>query len=87
MKRPIPERTGAYGSRKFVLTLVGLALMVVIAMASVFSPAIPAVMPTFTGGILGVLSLYFAGNVTNKLVVGKVMNDAKATDPDEAGGD
>ena len=84
MKR-IPEMGGLYTSRKFLLTLLGLILMVCIAIAGMFSPAIPAVMPTFTGGVLGVLSLYFAGNVTNKYVVGKTL--LQPDEEDDTAGD
>lgn len=69
----IPEATGTYKSRKFVLTTIGLVLITVVTIMGTFFPTLPSIMPTFTGGILGVLSLYFTGNVVNKWVVGKTL--------------
>jgi len=71
--KTIPEAGGSYGSRKFILTLLGLFLVTALAAMGAFFPAVPAILPTFVGGVLGVLSLYFTGNVVNKYVVGKTM--------------
>jgi len=62
---------GGKMSRKFILTIMALALLTGVALLSVKYAAIVAILPTFVGGILGVLSLYFTGNVMNKYVVGK----------------
>ena len=61
-----------YGSRKFILTIVALMLVTGISTASIWYPGIQAVLPSFIGGILGILSLYFGGNVASKYVNGKV---------------
>lgn len=62
---------GAYRSRKFVLTLIGLLIITGVSVVGIWYPTVTAVLPTFVGGILGVLSLYFTGNVMNKFVIGK----------------
>jgi len=69
--RKVDYKNGAYKSRKFTLTLLGVILITLLAAAGIWYPTVPAVYPTFIGGILGVLSLYFTGNVMNKYVVGK----------------
>ena len=61
---------GSLSSRKFLLTILGLLLITVVTMTTVKFPAVAAVLPTFIGGILGVLSLYFAGNVVAKQITG-----------------
>ena len=72
---------GALSSRKFLLTILGLLLITVVTMATIKFPAVAAVLPTFIGGILGVLSLYFAGNVVAKNIVGN--NIAKLTNTEK----
>lgn len=87
--KPIPEMNGTYASRKFILTILGLLLVSGVAVAGIWSAAIPTVLPTFVGGILGVLSLYFTGNIANKFVVGKQMvqmESAKSSQSDDQGG-
>lgn len=51
-----------------------------VAVSTVWFPAVQAVFPTFIGGILGIVSLYFTGNVANKFVVGKTEVEMKATE-------
>lgn len=62
---------GSFGSRKFLLTLLGLSIVTIVTVLAVKSPAVAAVLPTFVGGILGVLSLYFTGNIMTKHVIGR----------------
>lgn len=62
---------GAFYSRKFLLTLVGLALVTVIGVVGLDSINVTAIFPTFIGGVLGILSLYFTGNVVAKHLMGK----------------
>jgi len=45
--------------------------------ASQWLPVIVGLYPTFVGGIIGVLSLYLAGNVANKYVVNKTTSTLK----------
>ena len=73
----IPEAGGLYKSRKFILTLMGLILITLLTILSGWLPVIPTVLPTFVGGMLGILSLYFAGNVGNKYIVGKTLVSEK----------
>ena len=65
------EDLGSFAGRKFILTLTGLITLVIVTFASLIYPAMAAVFPTFVGGLLGLLSLYFTGNVINKYIVGK----------------
>ena len=76
-RNSIDINDGSLSSRKFILTIFGLLLITVVTVASAQYPALAAVLPTFIGGILGTLSLYFAGNVVAKNIVGN--NIAKLT--------
>ena len=60
-----------FSSRKFLLTLIGLVLVTIFSLMSIWYMPIAGLLPTFIAGILGVLGLYFGGNVANKFVVGK----------------
>lgn len=62
---------GVYRSRKFVLTIMGLLLITLMSLTGIWYTTTAAILPTFVGGILGVLSLYMTGNVMNKYVIGK----------------
>jgi hypothetical protein len=73
----IPEASGTLASRKFILTVSTILLITAVSILAVWFPAIPAVLPTFIGGILGVLSLYMTGNIMNKYVVGKQLTETK----------
>lgn len=68
--KEVDHNDGAYKSRKFVLTLLGLILLTGVSLCALKFPPVVAVLPTFTGGIIGVLSLYFTGNVMAKHVNG-----------------
>ena len=72
---------GKMSSRKFLLTLLGLALITIVTMMSAIYPALAATMPTFIAGVMGTLSIYFTGNVVAKHIVGN--NIAKLTPPIE----
>ena len=71
-----------YKSRKFILTVISLCLVTLLTFASAWFPVLPTVMPTFTGGILGILSLYFVGNVSNKYVVNKTLQPCTTEEKD-----
>lgn len=64
--------TGSYDSRKFILTIVGTVLITAFSIVAGFIKALPPILPTFIGGVLGVLSLYFGVNVVNKAIVGNI---------------
>lgn len=64
--------SGSYDSRKFILTIVGTALITIYSVLGAFIPSMSPILPTFIGGILGVLSLYFGINVANKYVLGNI---------------
>ena len=57
-------------SRKFILTILGLLLITLVALVGIKYQAIEGVYPTFMGGVMGILGLYFSGNVVNKHVIG-----------------
>ena len=63
--------TGSYSSRKFVLSLIALFLITAVTIACCFSDKIPPVLPTFCGGITGVLAVYLGGNVAAAHIQGK----------------
>jgi hypothetical protein len=75
----IPEATGAFSSRKFVLTCVALGLVTGVSILGCWFTGLAAVLPTFIGGMLGILSLYFTGNVMNKYIVGKTLQTLTGT--------
>lgn len=64
--------TGTYDSRKFVLTIVGTALITAYSVAAAWVPAMAGILPAFIGGLMGILGLYFGVNVANKLVMGNI---------------
>lgn len=63
--------SGSLASRKFLLTIGSLVLTSVVCILAGFFSGLATILPTFVGGVLGILSLYFTGNVLNKFVVGK----------------
>jgi hypothetical protein len=71
MQYDIPEATGTYLSRKFMLACFCIMLITAVSTLSIWFPGIAPILPTFVGGLLGILSLYFTGNVMNKYVVSK----------------
>lgn len=56
-------------SRKYKLAQLAILLITCVALLGVKYAAVSAVLPTFVGGILGVLGLYFSGNVAQKVFV------------------
>lgn len=79
--RSFDTSDGKMTSRKFLLTLLSLALITIVTMLTALYPPLAAVMPTFVAGIMGTLSVYFTGNVVAKHITGN--NIAKLTDPGE----
>lgn len=72
--------TSTYKSRKFILAIVALVVITGVSVAAIWFSAVAGILPTFVGGILGVLSVYYGGNVGSKLVVGKVQAEFKRVD-------
>lgn len=73
-------KDGSFASRKFMLTIFAIILLTIIALAGIIYPAVVAILPTFVGGLLGILSLYFTGNVVNKYVTGKNLKNLSETE-------
>lgn len=65
------EQDRSWRSRKFMLANFCLLLISAITVFSVWFVSLHAILPSFIGGILGVLSLYYGGNVGSKFVIGK----------------
>ena len=70
MSKLIDLKDGSFGSRKFLLTLFCILLLTAVALGATIFPSIVAILPTFAGGLLGLVSLYFTGNLMNKHIVG-----------------
>lgn len=62
-----------FASRKYQLALLGMILIITGMLLSTCIPGIQVLYPEFVAGILGVLMLYFTGNVGNKFVVGRYL--------------
>lgn len=62
-----------YKSRKFILSVVCLLLLTVLTVGSIFYPVLVGILPTFVSGVVGILSLYFTGNIANKYVMNKTL--------------
>jgi membrane protein DedA with SNARE-associated domain len=58
--------------RKFLLTVLSIFLITGMSVGTAFLETLQVVFPAFIGGILGILSLYFTGNIANKYVVNKI---------------
>lgn len=59
------------GSRKYKLTLIALLLITGAWSASGLLPGLGHIFSELIAGIIGILMLYFTGNVSNKFVVGR----------------
>jgi hypothetical protein len=62
---------GSYSSRKFVLALVCLTVITIVSLLTIYSTAIAPILPSFIGGIIGVLTVYLGGNIANAHIQGK----------------
>ena len=58
-------------SRKFLLTLFSLLLVSVFSLLGIKYTIIQSLLSVFISGVLGILSLYFGGNITSKWVNNK----------------
>ena len=71
-KKLLDLNDGSYTSRKFFLTLLSLIILIIITLLCVKYEPLVGLLPTFIGGLLGILSIYFTGNVATKYVHGKI---------------
>ncbi len=58
----------SFASRKFVLTLIALGLLVAAGIGAALSTVLAGLLPTLIGGIIGIISVYMTGNVINKSI-------------------
>jgi len=75
-------KDGGYRSRKFVLAVFSMVIIASLCILSGFLPQLTAGLPTVIGGILGVLGIYFTGNVATKHVMGSALTKAGTIVPD-----
>ena len=66
----LDKTDGGKSSRKFLLTVVTMIILCLMVVLGLFHPTVIPLFPTFVGGLLGVLGLYFSGNVANKAIIG-----------------
>ena len=62
-----------FQSRKFTLTIISLCILIAMTIASQYMSIVQGLYPTFVGGLLGILSSYFCGNIAHKYVINKTM--------------
>jgi hypothetical protein len=67
------DNDNGFKSRKFFLTIGCIVVVTTVSLLGIWFPAIEAILPTFIGGVLGILGLYFGGNVGAKWVIGKTV--------------
>lgn len=72
-----------YWSRKFLLALYGVHVVILLGLMACHWPALAPNLSVLVGGILGVLGLYFTGNVAHHAVLGK-QNPATGVQADVA---
>jgi hypothetical protein len=70
LREDILEDSG-YKSRKFLLTVLGLAIIGWGFWLTPWSAMLPPLYPTFVGAVLGVLGLYFGVNAGHALIASK----------------
>jgi hypothetical protein len=71
-------------SRKFLLTILSLAILIGMTILCAKVAAMAALYPTFVGGLLGILGLYFGGNVAHRYATGKAVGYMEANpEPDQ----
>ena len=62
---------GGFKSRKLLLCILGIVIITGITCLSILYPTLSNVLPTFSGSIIAIISLYLTGNITNKYVINK----------------
>lgn len=60
-----------YSSRKFLLTVIAMIVLTAFTVSGLFFSSTVSLLPIYSGALLGILSLYFGGNIMNKYVVNK----------------
>jgi len=68
-----------YGSRKFLLALFSIVVMTGLTLLSVKYVMLAGVLATFIGGLIGILSVYYGGNVASSFVVNKATQIGSAS--------
>lgn len=72
-----------YKSRKFWLAFYGLLILFVAAIMAEHRPVMAALYSTLVGGVIGVVSAYFGGNVAQKWVATKQTAQPQEQDPEQ----
>jgi len=72
---------GGYLSRKFILALVALTLLVTLAIVSNWIPSITGLFSVIVSGIVGILGVYFGANVTSEFAVNRSQKALEKTPP------
>lgn len=67
----------SFVSRKFILAIISIIIMTLFAYLGLSSTVTVSVLPILIGGILGVLSLYFAGNIVGSKIASKTEKKEK----------
>jgi len=63
-----------FSSRKYKLALLSLLILITGWIISGYLPALQKTYSDLIGGVMGLLMLYYTGNVGNKFVVGRYLN-------------
>ena len=58
-------------SRKFILTIISVAILIGMTILCGLVKALQPMFATFVGGLLGILGLYFGGNVAHRYAAGR----------------
>ena len=64
------EIGGAFTSRKFLITLLVIGLIVGMSLLACWVSGAATILITFIGGVLGALSLYLTGNIVSSHITG-----------------
>jgi hypothetical protein len=78
-------KDGGFKSRKLWLTIFGVETLMVGWFAAGHWKTLAPSYPTFVGGVLGLIGLYFTGNVTTKATLAKTAAKGTATSPPAPG--
>lgn len=68
-------------SRKFIIAICSLALLTILGAFAAKHEGIEGIYPSFVGGILGIISLYYTGNVLQHHSDNKAIVELKPTGP------
>jgi uncharacterized membrane protein len=71
-----------FGSRKFILAIIALCLLIGVAITATWLPVLVGLFTAIVGGIVGILGVYFGANVTSQFAVGRAISSLKGTTDD-----